>query len=77
MKLQWMEQLTKKYVDIPHEYVYVHKKDFEGLEKGNAVLSYVNLEEAPKGSYARIKTTFLQPAIKIDDNTYDVVFILV
>lgn len=77
MNVKWMEQLTQKYVNIPHKQLYVRDVDLERLDKGDSVLAYVDVDEAPEGSYVRIDTLSLQPAIKIDDNTYDVVFILV
>lgn len=75
--MEWMKQLTQKYVELPNERVYIHKDDVDRLRKGENTLAYLNIAGRSHSDYVLIEKNCFQPAIKIDDNTYDVVFILI
>lgn len=71
--MEQMKQLTQKYVKLPKEYVYVHNENVKLLKEGGYVKAYLDITGRDHGSYTLMSSFNLQPAIKIDDNTYDVV----
>ena len=73
--MEWMQQLKSKYIEVPHEYLYVRTEDVERLINGDSALAYVSVDN--HSDHTLISTFKLQPAIKVDDNTYDIVFIFI
>lgn len=75
--MEWMKQLKSKYVSLPKEYVYVNNEDVESLEQGRSVLAYLDITGRDHKDYTLMTSLKFQPAIKVDENTYDVVYILI
>lgn len=71
--MEQMEQLTQKRIKLPKEYVYVHNDDVKRLREGKNVTAYLDITGRDHGDYTLMSSFKFKPAIKIDDNTYDVV----
>lgn len=67
----------ERYVLLSDEYefVYVHHCDSKQLEQGEPVVAYVSIKGNPI-HYEKVDTVMLLPSIKLDDNRYEVVYIM-
>lgn len=75
--MEWINQLKQKYVKLPKDHVYVDNEDIDKLKQGKNVLAYLDITGRSHSDYTLTSSFNFQPAIEIDDNTYDVVFILI
>lgn len=63
-------------VRVPYD-LYVSLTDLERMKKGEEGIGYTSIEHiGDKMAYERISKHAFQPAIQIDNNTYNVVLIL-